>query len=554
MSKLYGELPLGSVIFAACDKEYFKEHATAFVTSSSQAGFNTHIHVINPDMYTLAQASVLNGITDNVVTFTFEDRDVSALNDEQLRAYYACLRFLVLPHLLQSADEILTLDIDCMVMKPFDFPETISGYYPRHDEEDPRMKVAAGAVYFSKLGKGVAEVIADSIGQLEMKWFIDQIAVSYAFTKIGEAHVTEFDSEFMDWEFKEGSCIWTGKGPRKHDNPTYVAKKKEFNDRAYSYLNSINTVLLKPRLDIPFKKFGLETAGSTMEPIRKHWANFANNITSDLTVEMPRWMFNSTIERYFNKDTSILVPHTERNRWNGRNTNTQFYMQTVFPWLFTIDEKGWSGGGKFVETFDPDAPYTEVAFDEMRKYIREGGTKFKQPESKPFKMNNKFIFVPLQIPHDETIKYHSNVGVVEMVQALCDWADSSEDNPLIVFKGHPINLASMEESKAIIDNAKRASYHTDLNIHDVIPMANAVYVINSGTGQEAMLHDASVVTFGESEYQAAVIQGDLNNLDETWRQVETDDKIARSHLYRKWYDWYINKVTFNTLHSEKNSI
>lgn len=549
MSKLYGELPLGSVIFAACDKQYFKEHATAFVTSSSEAGFDTHIHVINPDFYTFAQASVLNAITENLVTFTFEDRDVSALNDEQLRAYYACLRFLVLPHLLQSADEVLTLDIDCMVMKPFDFPKTVSAYFPRHDEEDPRMKVAAGAVYFSKGGEPSAQRIVEAITQLEMKWFIDQIAVSYAFSRVADRHVTEFDKEFMDWEFKEGSCIWTGKGPRKHDNPIYVAKKKEFNDRANNHLKGVNTVLLKPRLDIPFKKFGLQCAGSTMEPIRKHWANFANVIPNDLTIEMPRWMFNSAIETYFNKDTSILVPHTERIRWNGRNTNTQFYMQTVFPWLFTIDEKGWSGGGKFVETFNPDDSYNEDAFDEMRKYILEGGTKFKQPESKYFKMENKFIFVPLQIPHDETIKYHSEVGVVEMVQALCDWADSSEDNPLIVFKGHPVNLASMEESKAIIEKSKRASYYTDLNIHDVIPKANAVYVINSGTGQESMLHDASVVTFGDSEYQAAVIRGDLNDLDETWRQVVADDKESRAKLYRKWYDWYINKVTFNTLHS-----
>ena len=33
----------------------------------------------------------------------------------------------------------------------------------------------------------------------------------------------------MDWEFKDGTTIWTGKGPRKYDNPVYVMKKKEFN-------------------------------------------------------------------------------------------------------------------------------------------------------------------------------------------------------------------------------------------------------------------------------------------------------------------------------------
>ena len=37
-----------------------------------------------------------------------------------------------------------------------------------------------------------------------------------------------FGPEFMDWEFIENTTIWTGKGPRKYDNPVYVGKKEEF--------------------------------------------------------------------------------------------------------------------------------------------------------------------------------------------------------------------------------------------------------------------------------------------------------------------------------------
>ena len=561
MSELYGELPTSPVIFASCDKEYFKVHATEFAMSCSEAGFDTHIHVVNPDMYTFSQAGIINALTEKRVTFTFQNRDLTGLDGEGVRTYYACNRFFIIPHLLNSAGKILTLDIDCMVMRNFKFPSTPCGYFPRPNETDPGMKVAAGAVYFDNTSFNVASAVAETLLGLPMQWFADQIALSHIFSQVPGEFVTKFDNKFMDWEFVEGSCIWTGKGPRKHDNPTYVAKKKEYKDRCWDILKQTKKVILKPRLDIPFKKFGLETAGSVREPIRKFWANFCDRFNDDngyLTIESPRWMFNSTIETYLNSDAIIMVPHTESHQWNGRNKNVLFYMQTVFPWLFTVDSKGWGGGADFVDTFEHDmgcdCHTSDDAFNNLRDYILNGGTKFKQPESKPFKMNNKFIFAPLQIPHDETIKYHSDVGVVEMVQALCDWADSSEDNPLIVFKGHPVNLESMAESKAIIDKAKRASYHTDLNIHDVIPKANAVYVINSGTGQESMLHDASVVTFGRSEYQAAVIQGDLNDLDETWRKVETDKKNARGRLYRKWYDWYINKVTFNALHSPKDSI
>ena len=33
----------------------------------------------------------------------------------------------------------------------------------------------------------------------------------------------------MDWEFLEGTVIWTGKGPRKYENSTYVEMKNKFN-------------------------------------------------------------------------------------------------------------------------------------------------------------------------------------------------------------------------------------------------------------------------------------------------------------------------------------
>ena len=35
-----------------------------------------------------------------------------------------------------------------------------------------------------------------------------------------------FDGNFMDWNFLDGTVIWTGKGNRKYDNPRYVAMKK----------------------------------------------------------------------------------------------------------------------------------------------------------------------------------------------------------------------------------------------------------------------------------------------------------------------------------------
>lgn len=547
MTQIYGELPTSPVIYAACDSGYFIDHALPFAVSSSEAGFDTHVHITNPTPEVFSHCGIINSCCDNRVTYTFDDVNLSELPEESQRAFYACLRFHVLPNLLPSATKVLTLDIDCLVMKSFEFPETPCGYFPRPNEEHPGMRVAAGAVYMTNESKNIAESISIALNTASLEWFVDQMALSHVFDQVPSEFITCFDNEFMDWDFVEGTAIWTGKGPRKFDNTTYVAKKTEFNQKGLDKVESAKSVILKPRLDIPFKRFGLERASNHIPEIREHWKNFANKINADLEIELPRWMFNSTIEQSIPKDAELLVPHVEKHNWGGEHENTLFYMQTVFPWLFTIDKKGWSGGAEFVETFNPDDVYSEESFDKMRRYIARGGTKFAQPASRAFKVDEPFIFVPLQIPHDETIKYHSDVGVVEMVKALCEWADSNESNPRVIFKGHPINLQSMEESKSIIEKCKRADYHTDLNIHDVIPEADAVYIINSGTGQESMLHDASVVCFGDCEYQDAVIRGDLDDLDNTWKHVQGDDKVARAHLYRKWYHWYLNKVTFNTV-------
>jgi hypothetical protein len=550
MQELYGELPLGSVIFAAADSAYFMEHGLPFCISSSKAGFDTHIHVTNPTQKVLSLAGIVNAVTDRAVTFTFDDADISALTGDQKRTYYACLRFNVLPTILDSAGRVMVLDIDCLVMKNFKFPTMQPcGYFPRPNESHEGMKVAAGAVYFTKGVMNIANGIRDTLAGLPLNWFADQIALSHVFKQVPEEHVAIFDNEFMDWEFVEGTAIWTGKGPRKYDNPTYVNKKIEFAQMGITKLRAAKTVLLKPRLDIPFKRFGLQIRSDAPLPeIRQHWANFADSVNCDLTIELPRWMFNSTIEGMLDPDVSLLVPHTEKPQWGGLIKNkTKFYMQTVFPWLFTIDRWGWGGGAAFLDTFKSDMMYTEEAFNTMRDYAIQGGTKFAQPkDSKAPRINSPTIFVPLQLPHDETILNHADITVPEFVEALCKWADADANRPDIIFKGHPANLQSMDPLIRIIQKYNRVSYTTNLNIHEVIPQVDAVYVINSGVGQEAMLHDAKVVAFGDAEYQDAVIEGNIDDLDFTWAMVEADDPVARANIYRRWYHWYITEITYNT--------
>jgi hypothetical protein len=232
MEEIYGEVPNGPVVFAACDANYFKDHAPSLIYSCDDVNKDMHIHVCNPTQETFNIANIIN--TDTKINLTFSYNDIPN-SGREMRAYYASLRFFVLPVILPHAKKVLTVDVDCLLMKDFDWPETATGYFPREPLETGSSweregtRVAAGVVYMDERAINVANAVAMRIKEGPMQWFIDQIALSEVFRQVEPEHVTNFDNQFMDWEFIEGTTIWTGKGPRKYDNPKYVEAKNFYN-------------------------------------------------------------------------------------------------------------------------------------------------------------------------------------------------------------------------------------------------------------------------------------------------------------------------------------
>jgi hypothetical protein len=554
-----GDIPTYPVLFASCDDKYFMEHAGPFVFSAAEHGHDVHINIINPKPETITYASYLQAMIDTRLTFTQNSFNIDDdVDPEVVRVNYACSRFFLAPQLLSYCKKLLILDIDCLIMKPFEFPERPVAFFPRTDNtgaanewEQRGMKVAAGAVYFDERAGNVCVQVAKTIESLPPKWFVDQIALSEIMGRVPLDAIAHFNSDFMDWEFREGTTIWTGKGPRKYENQTYLDAKKKY-DRFDEIMENTDNVILKPRLDLTFKpienKFVLKTENldSEIAPIRVHWKNFIDKMSSELdnclVVEAPRWWFTPLYTDY--KDTTFYVPHVEKAQWGGGD-NCRYYMQTVFPWLFTTDTIGWAGGSAYKDTFDASAEYDETVFDELQTYINEGGTKFAELQVQSnWEYDDKYILVPLQLPHDETIKYHSDVTVPEMVKAIAEWADSDQNTEgyTVVFKGHPVNLSAMVPVLEILDHRdadyKNSIYVDDSPIQPMMKNASSVWVINSGTGQEAMLYEKPVVTFGRCDYEGVTIHGDIDDIQGTLEKVLNDDHESRVKLYKKWFGWF----------------
>ena len=224
-------------IVAACDPLYMREHAPALASSCKKVNNRFHLHVISPSKDDENFARELKEKMDGLMTVTVERSRITA-NPRSQRTSYAINRFYLADTLLKEGiSDFLVVDVDCYLMKHIEPPDADAALFLREPIpgtvgwEKEGTCVAAGAVYYKN--PEFAQLVADKISAIRdekgLMWFLDQKALNEAYLELKDKlkfHI--FDSSFMDWEFIEGTTIWTGKGPRKTDNPIYVAKKKEF--------------------------------------------------------------------------------------------------------------------------------------------------------------------------------------------------------------------------------------------------------------------------------------------------------------------------------------
>lgn len=232
-------------LFTSCDSVYLNLHAPALIASAASNDTSIHVHVINPQDNDLNFLDHLSSRYHKIAgwpqsEFTYSTGPTwirtPAIRGDTMRTLYATDRFLsVMTQMIARPDQYLIVDTDCLIMDHiYDLPGDV-GLFLRESLpgtvgwEAQGTRCAAGAVYYSSRAMDFALNVANRIRQGPITWFLDQVAISETYQNMKDRYNYHyFDSKFMDWEFVEGSTIWTGKGPRKYDNPTYVAKKAEF--------------------------------------------------------------------------------------------------------------------------------------------------------------------------------------------------------------------------------------------------------------------------------------------------------------------------------------
>ena len=582
---IIGEIPQEFCCLASADSIYLREHGPALLSSAIEAGNNLHLHVINAseeDWLFLHELS-LHALGKIKFTYTSEDTDLSNLMKEQRRVYYSCNRFIAAGQLLlNNSGPLMIIDIDCLIMNKIEQPIEDIGLFLRepfpnaNQWETLGSHVAAGAVYYSKskIASRFAVEVGHTLLRNELIWFLDQVTLWEVYKqRKDEMDVRIFDGDFMDWTFKEGTTIWTGKGPRKYDNPTYVSKKKDFESK-YPNLQEVvwkdtslvgkKVLILKPRLDVMFKQGPVPQTRGSIDPIRTHWAKFVEGARSEhecrgdevSVVELPNWQFSPELVCRLKPDIAY-IPHKESHSFpipEIENIDVRYYMQTVFPWRFYVDPLGFAGGSSMKPETLVEEGDLDNSFADLRKYSLEGGTKFEQPQPRTLKLNQEFVFFPCQIPHDETIKYHSDVSVpvaLEMTIDVCQ-----ELGLQVIVKGHPVNPGSMGPLQKITNRYDNAVWMQNINIYDILPKAKAVVMVNSGTGMESLLHHKPVIMFGRAEYSCVAHQIRKDGQDgRILDREDLKDKILNGtfdlervrKFYSGWCKWTIdtkNQIEF----------
>lgn len=237
--KLGGLIPPAdaeSIIFASCDTRYCADHAVklAYSVRRNAPASHFHLHVVNPTPGLEDGLTVLSVDLGGGFTWTTEEVDLSPLSDEQVRAYYACSRFMFASFVSWGHAPLFIVDADCIVRRPLEVPKTDVGLYIRPDHPT-HMRIAAGLVYVAPTRWGqdfITKVGLDLVSRFEKGvagWYMDQIALWLTLEDMatGPMTVARFGPDVLDWEFAANSAIWTAKGPRKK-SAAYLAEANAY--------------------------------------------------------------------------------------------------------------------------------------------------------------------------------------------------------------------------------------------------------------------------------------------------------------------------------------
>ncbi|MCE7028120.1 hypothetical protein [Jiella avicenniae] len=245
---LRGDLPTGGgapIILAACNELYYWEFARTFLRSIEAVGApeRVHLHLCEPSQKALGDVEALSASLSAVdLTFTW-DQGESARLPAYPTIYYAAVRFLIAPLILEATrSTVLCLDVDGIARLPITPAlSAITGdedvrLIKRPGEKSVRRVLAsalaiqptdAGLRFAGRLGRAIAAIL-----KIRPRYHVDQIAIVRiveAMEARGELRTAQMPHSFADHEFAADSAVWTAKSWQRKNSEAFMSAKGAIN-------------------------------------------------------------------------------------------------------------------------------------------------------------------------------------------------------------------------------------------------------------------------------------------------------------------------------------
>jgi hypothetical protein len=172
--------------------------------------------------------------------------------------------------------------------------------------------------------------------------------------------------------------------------------------------------ILKPRLDIAFKSRNKKAPRKEVKGVRVDWQNFIDYYAEKIGAEVVEYLLTEINPNLARQYDDPYVPH--RGQADGFR-DCHFYMQTVFPHIFSVDTRGWGGDLSFLPV---GTSYERDVFPEFQERISRNQSFFPQPDRRELAPCD--IFFACQLPHDLNVTQQSDVGVQYALKNTLDFA------------------------------------------------------------------------------------------------------------------------------------
>lgn len=243
-------------IYSAADENYFDEFVPALAKSIKiNTPYNLHLHLYNPRLDQLefcnnygltwtAEYVPLELFTDAAKRFEKENLDELtqsqklrittamakggdlSIQDRLRKTYFACARFIRLKNFVKSRQKFLAIDVDAIVRQNFVLLEE-KDFYIYYISGKKARYLAGGMFYTGRnfdFFQKYSETLETFIQEDKIHWGLDQDVLD---NLVPNYNWGQLPYEFIDWEMKPSSYIWTAKGTRK-DLDIFLNEKKKY--------------------------------------------------------------------------------------------------------------------------------------------------------------------------------------------------------------------------------------------------------------------------------------------------------------------------------------